>query len=98
MKSTRIAEGKALEIHLKKNVEVTPEMCDHIPQLPTSDPFVVVTYNKNSGKWTNAKTFDNFREADEHFTERSKGEGYDAGRLKMGKPERHKHGRMIGGG
>jgi hypothetical protein len=83
--STRVARLGTLEIHLKKSVEVTREVADQIPQLPTDDPWVILRYNPNSGKWQNAQTFESFQEADEKFVTLAQNNGAEnASRLKAG--------------
>lgn len=74
-KSTRIGTTGSVEIHLKKNIEVSRSVAEQVPQLPTSDDWVLLRYNPNSGKWMNAKTFNSFQEADKEFVKMCKNNG-----------------------
>lgn len=76
--STRVARVGATEVHLKKSVEVTREVVDDVPQLPTSSPWVVLRYNTSAGKWQNAQTYDTFEDADTAFVNQTKNAGRGA--------------------
>lgn len=89
--STRVAtiSQSDLEIHLKKNLEITSGIVDQINQLPTSEPWVILRYNRNSGKWQNAQTFSSFEDADEQFVTLAQNNGVaNASRLAVGRNSR----------
>lgn len=93
--STRVARLGALEVHLKKSVEITQPIVDEVNQLPTDAPWVVLRYNPNSGKWQNAQTYESFEAADEAFATQTQNNGYEGAR-RLGVGGRDGNGRVIG--
>lgn len=83
--STRVGTVGNLEVHLKKQIEITREMVNEIPTLPDTDPWYVATKNTNTGEWTFEQSFDSFADAQDRFVTVCQNEGIDdAGTLQVG--------------